>query len=56
MLSQLGELTMDAAFDRRRRYARWNNLHPSDVARQVILTDLATDVLAPKPVDATAGR
>jgi hypothetical protein len=37
---------MDAAFDRLRRYARHNNLRLSDVARQVVDTDLATDVLA----------
>ncbi|MHA6783012.1 GAF and ANTAR domain-containing protein [Pseudonocardia saturnea] len=46
VLSQLGELTMDAAFDRLRRYCRQNNLRMSDVARQVVLTDLAADVLA----------
>jgi AmiR/NasT family two-component response regulator len=45
VLAQQGELSMDAAFDRLRRYARHNNLRLSEVARQVVLTDLADDVL-----------
>ncbi len=45
VLAQLGELTMHAAFDHLRRYSRRNNLRLSDVARQVVLADLATDVL-----------
>jgi AmiR/NasT family two-component response regulator len=46
VLSQRGELSMDMAFDRLRRYARGNNLRLSDVARRVIDTDLAAAVLA----------
>jgi len=46
VLSERGEVTMDVAFDRLRRYARGNNLLLSDVARQVVDTDLAADVLA----------
>ena len=46
VLAQHGNLSMDAAFDRLRRYARHNNLRLSDVARRVVDTDLATDVLA----------
>ena len=46
VLSQRGGLSMDMAFDRLRRHARDHNLRLSDVARQVIDTDLATDVLA----------
>jgi hypothetical protein len=40
---------MDAAFDRLRRFARHHNLRLSEVARQVVVTDLATDVLAGTP-------
>jgi transcriptional regulator with GAF, ATPase, and Fis domain len=50
VLAQRGELAMDAAFDRLRRYARAHNLKLSDVARQVVLTDLAADVLTYTPV------
>jgi transcriptional regulator with GAF, ATPase, and Fis domain len=46
VLSQRGGLSMDAAFDRLRRYARDHSLRLSDVARQVVDTDLATEVLA----------
>jgi len=46
VLAQQGDLSMDAAFDRLRRYARHNNLRLSDVARRVVDTDLATNVLA----------
>jgi GAF domain-containing protein len=49
VLSQRGELSMDMAFDRLRRYARANNLRLSDVARRVIDTELAADVLAGTP-------
>jgi transcriptional regulator with GAF, ATPase, and Fis domain len=45
VLAQRGELGMDAAFDRLRRYARHHNLRLSEVASQVVLTDLAADVL-----------
>ena len=37
---------MDAAFDRLRRYARNHNLRLSDVARQVVETDIADEVVA----------
>jgi len=46
VLAQHGNLTMDAAFDRLRRYARTYNMRLSEVARQVVETDLATDVLS----------
>jgi GAF domain-containing protein len=52
VLAQHGNLSMDAAFDRLRRYARHNNLRLRDVARRVVDTDLATDVLA---ADLTTG-
>jgi hypothetical protein len=45
-LAQRGDLSMDAAFDRLRRYARDHNLRLSEVARQVVETGLAADVLA----------
>jgi AmiR/NasT family two-component response regulator len=46
VLSQRGGLSMDVAFDRLRRYSRDHGLKLSEVARQVIDTDLAADVLA----------
>jgi GAF domain-containing protein len=49
VLAQRGELGMDAAFDRLRRYARHHNLRLSEVASQVVLTDLAADVLTGAP-------
>lgn len=45
VLAHQGNLTMDAAFDRLRRYARTHHALLSDVARQVVETDLATTVL-----------
>ena len=45
VLAQHGHLTMAAAFDRLRRYARNHNARLSEVARKVVETDLATDVL-----------
>ncbi len=49
VLAERGELSMDAAFDRLRRYARRNNLRLSEVAREVVLTDLAADILGATP-------
>ena len=53
VLAQRGNLTMHAAFDRLRHYARGHNLRLTELARQLVETDLATDVLttttAPKP-------
>jgi GAF domain-containing protein len=51
VLAERGDLTMDVAFDRLRRHARNHNLRLSEVAREVVLTDLAADVLnqAPQP-------
>ncbi len=46
VLAQRGDLNMNEAFDRLRRYARNHNARLSKVARQVVETDLATDVLA----------
>ena len=55
VLSQSGNLSMDAAFDRLRRYSRNHNLRLSDVARQVVDADLAPTVLA-APSGATRPR
>ena len=53
VLAQRGNLTMHAAFDRLRHYARAHNLRLTEVARQIVETELAADVLAaaaaPKP-------
>jgi hypothetical protein len=53
VLAQHGNLTMHLAFDRLRHYARSHNLRLTEVARQIVETDLAADVLtapaAPKP-------
>jgi len=46
VLTEKGNLSMDAAFDRLRRYARNHNLRLSDVARQVVETDIADEVVA----------
>jgi GAF domain-containing protein len=45
VLAHQGNLTMAAAFDRLRRYARNHNARLSEVARKVVETDLAADVL-----------
>ncbi len=45
VLAQHGGLSMDEAFGRLRRYARTHNGLLSEVARQVVETDLAADVL-----------
>jgi GAF domain-containing protein len=45
VLAQAGDLSMNEAFDRMRRYARNRNERLSEVARQVVETDLAADVL-----------
>jgi GAF domain-containing protein len=52
VLAERGNLTMAAAFDRLRRYARTHNARLSEVARQVIETDLATDMLGAPPCTA----
>ena len=46
VLGQKGTLGMQDAFERLRIYARARNLRLSEVARQVVETDLATEVLA----------
>lgn len=46
VLAERGELTMDAAFDRLRRFARNNNLRLSEVAAQVVTNKLGVEVLA----------
>lgn len=57
VLAQHGNLTMDAAFDRLRRYARTHNARLSEVARKVVETDLAADVLgAPAVGDRLANQ
>ena len=45
VLAHQGNLTMAAAFDRLRGYARNHNARLSEVARKVVETDLAADVL-----------
>jgi GAF domain-containing protein len=45
VLAHRGNLTMAAAFDRLRRYARNHNARLSEVACKVVETDLAADVL-----------
>ncbi|MGB7797234.1 MAG: ANTAR domain-containing protein [Pseudonocardiaceae bacterium] len=45
VLAQRGNLTMAAAFDRLRSYARTHNTRLSEVARQVVETDIAADIL-----------
>ena len=54
VLAQLGDLTMNAAFDRLRRYAHNHNARLSEVARQVVETNLATDVLGTPTVQSQA--
>jgi GAF domain-containing protein len=46
VLTQRGNLSMDAAFNRLRSYARSRNLRLSEVARQVVETDIVDDVVA----------
>lgn len=46
VLAHHGNLTMDAAFDRLRRYARTHHTRLSEVARQVVESGLATNVLS----------
>jgi transcriptional regulator with GAF, ATPase, and Fis domain len=46
VLAERGQLSMDGAFDRLRRWARRHNLRLSDVARQVVDTNLAVQLLA----------
>jgi GAF domain-containing protein len=46
VLTQTGKLSIDTAFDRLRSYARSHNLRLSEVARQVVETDIADDVVA----------
>ncbi len=46
VLAQRGKLSMNAAYDRLRRYARHHQALLSEVARQVVDTDLTADVLA----------
>ncbi len=49
VLAQREGLRMDVAFDRLRHYARTHNTLLSEVARQVVETDLAADVLDTPP-------
>lgn len=46
VLTQKGNLSMDAAFDRLRSYARNHNLRLSEVARQVVEAGLADEVVS----------
>jgi hypothetical protein len=57
VLAQRGNLTMHAAFDRLRYYARAHNLRLTEVARQIVETDHAAAVLAaPTAAKPTAER
>jgi GAF domain-containing protein len=56
VLAQRGNLRMDAAFDRLRHYARTHHVLLSEVARQVIETDLAVDVLDAPAVHSQAAK
>jgi GAF domain-containing protein len=56
VLAQRGHLSMDAAFDRLRGYARNHNARLSEVARKVVETDLAADVLGTSTVHSRAAR
>jgi hypothetical protein len=56
VLAQRGNLTMHAAFDRLRHYARGHNLRLTEVARQIVETDLAAEVLGPPTAARLAGR
>jgi GAF domain-containing protein len=56
VLANAGALSMTDAFDRLRRYARHNNLRLSEVARQVVDTDLGADVLAARAATAAPPR
>lgn len=46
VLAQRGDLSMDAAFDRLRRYARPPNRRLSELARRIVETVVADQVLA----------
>ena len=46
VLAERGQLGMDAAFDRLRRYARSHSRRLSDVAREVVTANLAAEVIA----------
>jgi AmiR/NasT family two-component response regulator len=56
VLAQRGNLTMHDAFDRLRQYARGHNLRLTEVARQIVETDLATEVLGPPAAARGAGK
>jgi len=45
VVAQRGNLSMDVAFDRLRRHVRTHKMRWSEVARQVVETDLGTEVL-----------
>jgi AmiR/NasT family two-component response regulator len=49
VLAQRGNLSMHAAFDRLRRYARNHNVRLSEVAREVVETDLTADDVLSAP-------
>lgn len=44
-LAQRGNLSMHTTLHRLRRYVRNHNALPSEIARQIVETDLATNVL-----------
>jgi GAF domain-containing protein len=54
VLAERGNLTMDASFDRLRSHARAHNARLSDVARRVVETDLAGEVLSTPAVERLA--
>jgi AmiR/NasT family two-component response regulator len=56
VLAQRGNLNMDAIFDRLCHYARTHHARLSEVARRVVETDLATDVLTAAAVGSPAAN
>ncbi|MCA1693583.1 MAG: ANTAR domain-containing protein, partial [Actinobacteria bacterium] len=56
VLAQHGDLSMHAAFDRLRSYARNRNKRLSEVARQVVEGDLGADLLTTPTADRTTSE
>ncbi|MDN5859138.1 MAG: GAF and ANTAR domain-containing protein [Pseudonocardia sp.] len=56
VLAEAGGLSMDAAFDRLRRFARDRNQRLSDVARRVAEAGIGPDVLGSAPSDPAVDR
>jgi GAF domain-containing protein len=56
VLAQHGDLSMHAAFDRLRSYARSRNKRLSEVARQVVEGDLGADLITTSTADRTTSE